>query len=89
MATRRRVEIFSASCDVCREAIGLVKRLACDSCEVVVLRMSDSQVAARSHALGVRSLPAVVVDGQLAACCSGRGVDEAALRAAGVGRPIP
>ena len=61
MAKSRRSEIFSAGCDVCREAIGLVERL------------------------GIRPLPAVVVDGKLASRCYGRGADEAALRTAGVG----
>jgi glutaredoxin 3 len=50
--------------------------------------MKTIDVAKRAKALGIRSLPAVVVDGKLAACCVGRGVDEAALKAAGVGQPI-
>ena len=65
----------------------MVRRLACPSCEVAVLDMKDPAVAARAKALGVRSVPAVAVDGQLAGCCAGRGPDEAALRAAGLGRP--
>ena len=36
---------------------------------------------------GVRSVPAVAINGQLAGCCAGRGVDEASLRAAGLGQP--
>ena len=88
MARRRRVEIFSAGCSVCTEAVELVRRLACDSCEVVVLDMADRAVAARAREVGVRSLPAVAVDGRLADCCVGRGLDEAALRAAGLGQPI-
>jgi hypothetical protein len=35
-----------------------------------------------------RSVPAVVIDGKLADCCTGRGPDEATLRAAGLGQPI-
>jgi hypothetical protein len=30
----------------------------------------------------------VVIDGQLADCCAGRGVDEETLRRAGVGQPL-
>ena len=37
MNQQRRVEIFSAGCLVCEDAVALVQRLACDSCEVVVL----------------------------------------------------
>ena len=88
MSSKREIEIFSAGCPTCQEAIDLVNRLACDSCEVRVLDMHDAEVAARASALGVRSVPAVSVDGTLAGCCEGRGVDEDLLRQAGLGRPL-
>ena len=49
--------------------------------------MNDPAVAARARGLGVRSVPAVVIDGELAGCCAGVGAEEAALRAGGVGTP--
>ncbi|MDQ7006450.1 MAG: thioredoxin family protein [Acidobacteriota bacterium] len=87
MSEKRRIEIFSAGCQACDQAVDRVRRLACPSCEVDVLNMRDPLVAARAARLGVRSVPAVVVDGKLADDCSGRGPDEASLRAAGVGQP--
>lgn len=87
MATRK-VEIFSAGCSVCQETIEIVKRLSCPSCEVAVLKMSDAKVAERAKALGIHSLPAVVVDGRLASCCAGRGPQESDLRRAGIGQPL-
>ena len=88
MSTKRKVEVFSAGCVACEEAVALVRRTACPSCEVEVLDMHDSTVASRAQRLGIRSVPAVVIDGELAACCAGRGVDEAMLRAAGLGQPL-
>lgn len=88
MATKRRIEVFSAGCPTCDEAVKLVESLACPSCEVTVLDMHDANVAGRAKNLGIRTVPAVVIDGTLAGCCTGRGPDEAALRAAGVGQPI-
>lgn len=85
MHDKRKVEVFSAGCPVCRDAVRLVERTACPSCEVRVLDMREPAVAAQAADVGVRSLPAVAVDGRLAACCAGAGVDEAGLRAAGVG----
>ena len=85
MAAIRRVEIFSAGCAACEEAIDMVKRAAGPSWEVVVHDMKDINVAKRAKTLGIRSVPAVAIDGQLASCCAGRGVDEATLRAAGLG----
>ena len=84
---KRKIEIFSAGCAACVDAIELVNKIACPSCEVTVLNMSEKSVAARAKQLGIRSVPAVVVDGKLADCCSGRGPDEKTLRAAGVGSP--
>jgi len=66
----------------------LVNRVACPSCEVRVLDMNHEETAARAKKLGIRTLPAVVIDGRLAECCRGRGVDEAALRVEGVGHAL-
>ena len=88
MATKRKIEVFSAGCPACQETVALVNRVACPSCEVSVLDMNDAQVASRAKGLGIRSVPAVVIDGKLADCCIGRGRDEGTLRAAGLGQPI-
>ncbi len=89
MPATRKIEIFSAGCPTCDEAVSQVRALACPSCEIVVLDMKDSTVAQRAKILGVRSVPAVSIDGRLADCCAGRGPDEATLRAAGLGQPLP
>jgi len=87
MSSKRKIEVFTAGCPVCDETVARVRALACDSCEVEVLDMNDRQVAARAAGLGVRSVPAVAIDGKLADCCAGRGPDESTLRAAGLGQP--
>lgn len=90
MSNKRKIEIFSAGCPVCQEAIELVNGIACPSCDVTVLDMKDdAAVARRAETLGVRSVPAVVIDGKLADCCTGRGISEAVLRAEGIGQLIP
>ena len=88
MATKRKIEVFSAGCATCQEAVEIVKQAACPSCDVIVLDMHDSDVAKRAKALGVCSVPAVAIDGKLAECCTDRGVDMQVLRAAGLGRPL-
>jgi hypothetical protein len=62
--------------------------MACPSCEVTVRDMTDAAVAERAKSLAIRSVPAVVINGVPADCCSGRGVDEDTLRAAGLGRRL-
>jgi glutaredoxin len=88
MATKRIIEVFSAGCPACEETVRLVNRIACPSCEVTVLDMKKPEVASRAKSLGIRAVPAVIIDGKLADCCAGRGPDETVLRSAGIGQPL-
>jgi glutaredoxin 3 len=81
MSTKKKIEIFSAGCGTCKETIELVERLA-GSQEVLVHDMNRPEIAARAKNFGIRSVPAVVIDGKLASCCAERGPDEQVLRAA-------
>ncbi len=88
MTAKRKIEVFSAGCPACEDTIKLVNDIACESCEIVVLDMHDATVAARAKELGVKSVPAVAVNGNLADCCAGRGPDRATLQSAGIGTPL-
>ena len=88
MPARRKIEVFSAGCAACDDTIQLINSIVCESCEVSVLDMKDPKVAARAKSLGVRSVPAVAVNGKLADCCSGRGPEARALRTAGIGQRL-
>ncbi len=88
MNSKRKVEVFSAGCPVCQDAVDLVQNLACPSCAVTVLDMNDPDVARRATTLGIRSLPAVVINDKLADCCAGRGVSQDVLRAQGLGQAL-
>lgn len=85
MNNRRKIDIFSAGCPLCQEAIATIKDNACPSCEVSVHDMNDPAVASRARSLGIKSIPAVAIDGQPAHCCEGRGPDIETLKAAGLG----
>jgi glutaredoxin len=89
MSSKRNIEIFSAGCPVCQETVEMVKRISCASCDVNVLDMKDPAVTERAKKLGIRSVPAVAINGKLADCCAGRGPDEATLKTAGIGTPLP
>ena len=78
----KTIEVFSAGCAICTETIEIVKRLAGAQHAVHVRDMQQQETASRAKRVGVRSLPAVVVDGKLAGCCAGRGPDEDVLREA-------
>ncbi len=85
MAAERKIEIFSAGCPACEDTLTLVNEIACESCEIIVADMHDPKVAKRAKLLGVKSVPAVVINGKLAGCCAERGPDAKSLRASGVG----
>ena len=82
MTTGKKIEVFSAGCSTCKETIELVKRIAGSSHEVVIHDMLQSETASKAKQFGIRSIPAVVIDGKLASCCAGRGPDERVLRSA-------
>ena len=77
----KKIEVFSAGCSACKETIDMVKRLA-GKHEVVIHDMHKAEVAAKAKGYGVQRVPAVVIDGKLASCCTGRGPDEHVLQAA-------
>ena len=84
----RKIEIFSAGCSVCDEAVKQIQDASCSSCDIQVLDMGAPDVKQRAGDLGIKSVPAVLIDGKLADCCAGRGVAIDVLRAAGLGQAI-
>lgn len=84
----RMIEIFSAGCSLCEDVVKQVRDAACPSCDIQVLDMKVPDTKRRAAQLGIGSVPAVVIDGELADCCSGRSVDLNILRSAGLGQPI-
>lgn len=86
---KRRVEVFTAGCPVCKPAIELVEKIACSLCEVVVYDLNagcaTNECRDKAKKYGINRLPAVVVNGKLLDCCKSGIVTEKELRAAGVG----
>ena len=87
MPAKRKVEIFTAGCPVCDEAVKLVKDTACESCEVTIYNLTDPLSLKKAKDYGIRRVPTVVVDGRIARCCALGGPSVEGLRAAGVGTP--
>jgi glutaredoxin 3 len=87
MSKKRLVEIFTAGCPVCDTVVQAVTQAACPSCDVIVLDVQDTAIAERAQRLGVRCVPAVAIDGELAGCCQAGGPDLRVLRHAGLGQP--
>jgi glutaredoxin len=77
-----KIEIFSAGCSACKETLEMVKRLAGSAHDLVIHDMHQSEIASKAKSYGVRSVPAVVIDGKLASCCAARGPEERIIKSA-------
>jgi DNA-binding transcriptional MerR regulator len=86
---KRQVEVFTAGCPLCDEAVKLVQSLACPKCEVTVYDLREgcatNECREKAREYGVHRVPAVVIDGKLADCCQVGPVTAEGLRAAGLG----
>ncbi len=87
MSRKRAVEVFTAGCPLCDETVGLVKKLACPSCDVRIYNLKEGWLD-KAKQYGVNSVPAVVVDGKILDCCKRGKPTEADLRAGGIGMPL-
>ena len=85
---KRRVEIFSAGCGVCQRTIEQLRQQIDERHEIVVHDMNnDAGAVEKAEAFGIRTVPAVVVDGSLLACCKNTGPTLRELYAAGLAKP--
>lgn len=75
------IEVFSAGCPTCHDAIEVVRRAA-GSQHVEILDMNQPSVATKASQYGVQRVPAVAIDGKLAECCAQGAVREDVIRAA-------
>jgi len=87
---KRLVEVFIAGCPICEDAVKEIKALACPNCEVTVYdlnkRCDTNECVDKAKQYGIKSVPAVAIDGKLVDCCNNRGIDFEALKRAGLGQ---
>jgi len=92
MNPKRTIEVFTAGCPVCAETVKQVKEAACGDCEVIVYDLNagcETNICRdKAKEYGVKSVPAVAIDGKLATCCQNAGVDIDALKALGLGQAL-
>jgi glutaredoxin len=84
---KRQVEIFTAGCPICHPAVRTVQELACPDCEVRVYDLRESG-ADKVRQYGIKTVPAVVVDGTVCTCCENTGLVREQLQAAGIGQRL-
>ncbi|MFI5323347.1 MAG: glutaredoxin [Thermodesulfobacteriota bacterium] len=89
MASKRKVEVFTAECTVCEQTVELVRKVACPSCEVIIYDLREgcitNECRDKVKLYRITRLPAVVVNGNLLDCCKIGPVSENDLRAVSAG----
>lgn len=67
--TTYKIELFVAGCSICQEVIHQVIKIAGSCSEISISNINDKIVAEKVEELGIKSIPAVFVDGELVNCC--------------------
>ena len=61
----KRIEIFTADCPLCKDALELIKKEACNECEVIERRCTDSECCQPAKDYNIKAVPTVVMDGKV------------------------
>ncbi len=88
---KRLIEVFTAGCPLCDDAVKIVRELACDNCDIQVHDLRKDSATKESQEkvkqYNIHRFPTVVVNGKLAECCSNQQpISRESLIAAGVGQ---
>jgi len=87
--SKRQIEIFTAGCPVCEPVITLVKKTACENCEITIHNLSEqnenTEGIIKMKEYGVKKLPAIAVNGKLIDCCKNIEITKDNLVNAGIG----
>jgi glutaredoxin len=65
-----KIEVFTASCPICKETLELVERVKCEKCTLTEYNLyekcADRTCLELARHYGVKQVPTVVVDGEVA-----------------------
>ena len=61
----KRIEVFTADCPLCKDALGLMKKEACSECEVIERRCSGDECCESAKNYRIKAVPTIVVDGKI------------------------
>lgn len=66
MKPKNRIEVFSAGCPFCQDTLKLVRgAVAGCGCEVIERRCAGTECCAEAGQYGIKTMPTVVVNGQI------------------------
>lgn len=74
-----KIEVFSAGCPLCVDAVTAARSSAGDG-DVTVHDMRTDDAQAKAKGYGIQRVPTVVIDGRLADCCQQQPISVDVLR---------
>ncbi len=63
---KRKIEVFTAGCPLCNEALTLVQEAVSKcGCEMIERRCAGTECCDEAKNYGIKMMPSIVVDGQI------------------------
>lgn len=62
---KRRIEVFTADCPLCKETLSLLRQEACSECEIIEQRCSGDECCGPAKGYGIKAVPTIVADGKI------------------------
>ncbi|MCI2424613.1 thioredoxin family protein [Candidatus Acetothermia bacterium] len=61
---KKKIEVFTADCPLCKETLNLVRQKACPECEILEQRCSGDECCEPAKGYGIKAVPTIVVNGK-------------------------
>ncbi|MCI2426530.1 thioredoxin family protein [Candidatus Acetothermia bacterium] len=61
---KKKIEVFTADCPLCKETLNLVRQTACPECEILEQRCSGDECCEPAKGYGIKAVPTIVVNGK-------------------------
>ena len=92
MLNKRKMEVFTAGCIVCKPLVEMVQAMACAECEVKIYNLSNpcetKECLEKVKTYGITSLPAIAVNGRLLHYFKNKSISAEELLHAGFGEAV-
>lgn len=62
---KRRIEVFTADCPLCKDTLELIRREVCSECEIIERRCSGDECCQPAEDYGIKAVPTIVVNGKI------------------------
>ncbi|MEW6008222.1 MAG: thioredoxin family protein [Candidatus Omnitrophota bacterium] len=62
---KRKIEVFTADCPLCKDTLRILRQEACSECEIIERRCQGDECCEPALDYRIKAVPTVVVDGKI------------------------